>query len=309
MKTVHRGQTPLDSRQLNAFVTLARTGSYKQTAAELFLTHSAISHSIRALEREVGCRLLTKMGKNVVLTEMGEALLHHAEHGLKEFSKAREAIEDLRKWGVHRLRIGAGAAACRHLLPPVLAQARQQDPRLLVTARVIRPWESLAALANGELDLVLGEPQNTVPEIAFTPLFESPLRIVVAPSHGWATLGRVTSVELPKEPCLLTHKSHPTRLLIDRYFAAEELVLNVVAEIDSFDTIVEMVKIGAGISVLPLWAVQGDLAAGKLNGFAPGRRALNQTWGLYRWHGRTTADLDKSFRLLTGVIGDSPKNA
>src|SRR5213082_502436 len=69
---------PLDSRQLRAFSVLAKTGSFTQTARELHLTQSAVSHSMRALETEIGCRLLDRLGKKVVLTQAGEQLLQHA---------------------------------------------------------------------------------------------------------------------------------------------------------------------------------------------------------------------------------------
>ncbi len=298
MKSAHLGQTPLDSRQLNAFVSLARTGSFKETAAELFLTHSAISHTMRSLEEEVGCRLLTRMSKRVVLTDMGEALLHHAEHGLKEFAKARETLDHLKQWGAPRLRVGADASVSRQLLPLVLSQARQAHPRLRFTTRVVRPWEAVASLANEELDLVLGESQKTIPEIAFTTLFEDSLRVVVAASHRWAARGRIAPGELAREPCLLTSKSHPTSRLIERYFAAEQIELNAIAEMDSFDGIKELVKDGTAISVLPLWVVQDDLAAGVLAEFPPGRRALTQAWGLYRWRSRPVAVVENSFRVL-----------
>src|SRR4029434_1909189 len=97
---------PLDSRQLRACVTLARTGSFTLTAKELYLSQSAVSHSMKALEQDVGCRLFDRLGKKVVLTQAGEELLHHAQKILHEMSAAREALLHLGKWGQERLRIG-----------------------------------------------------------------------------------------------------------------------------------------------------------------------------------------------------------
>jgi DNA-binding transcriptional LysR family regulator len=241
------------------------------------------------------------MCKRVVLTEMGEALLHHAEHGLKEFEKAREALDSLKDWGATRLRVGAGAALSRIILPAVLSQASQQHRHLRITARVVRPWETVANLADGELDIILGEPQKTIPEIAFAPLFESHLQIIVGADHRWAKQGRITPGELAKEPCLLTSKSHPTRQLIDRYFFAENIEMNAIAEIDSFDAIKELVKSGIGISVLPQWAIQEELATGVLIAFPPGRRTLNQTWGIYRWKSRPVTRVENTFHVLCGA--------
>ena len=104
-------KAPLDSRQLRAFCSLARTGSFTQTARELHLTQSGISHSMRALEADSGCRLLDRLGKKVLLTQAGETLLHHSEKILQEMDTARAALEHLGKWGRGRLRIGR--ASCR----------------------------------------------------------------------------------------------------------------------------------------------------------------------------------------------------
>src|SRR5205807_3345547 len=92
-------KTPLNSRQIRAFSVLARTGSFTQTARELHLTQSGISHSMKALERETGCRLLDRLGKKIVLTHAGEQLLHHANKILQEMENAQEALTHLGKWG------------------------------------------------------------------------------------------------------------------------------------------------------------------------------------------------------------------
>src|SRR5205823_722972 len=98
---------PIDSRQLRAFSILARTASFTETARELNLTQSAVSHAIKALEEEVRCRLFDRMGKKVMLTQAGEQFLTHAEKILEEMSTARERLAQLGKWGRGRLRIGA----------------------------------------------------------------------------------------------------------------------------------------------------------------------------------------------------------
>src|SRR3954454_23738781 len=107
----------LDSRQLRAFAALARTGSFTEAARELHLTQSAVSHAIRALEEDVGCRLLDRIGKKATLTQSGEQLLQHAEKILAEMALARDDLKNLSRWGGGRLRIGATETACQYLLP------------------------------------------------------------------------------------------------------------------------------------------------------------------------------------------------
>ncbi|HZM04835.1 MAG TPA: LysR family transcriptional regulator, partial [Candidatus Saccharimonadales bacterium] len=85
-------KVPLDSWQLRAFCVLVRTGSFTQTARELHLTQSGVSYSIKALENDIGCRLLDRLGKKVMPTQAGEQLLEHATRILKEMDTARESL-------------------------------------------------------------------------------------------------------------------------------------------------------------------------------------------------------------------------
>src|SRR5436305_4592117 len=98
---------PFDLRQLRAFCVLARTGSFTAAARELHLTQSGVSHSMKALERDIGCRLLDRLGKKVLLTQAGEQLLQHAAKILQEMDNARQSLAHLGKWGRGRLRLGA----------------------------------------------------------------------------------------------------------------------------------------------------------------------------------------------------------
>src|SRR3954447_2307633 len=126
-------RSPLDMRQLRAFATLAQTGSFTLAARDLSLTQSAISHSIRALEEEVRCRLLDRIGKKVTLTQAGEQLLAHAQKILQEMETARERLGELGRWGHGRLRLGASLTACQYILPGVLREFKESFPHCVIT--------------------------------------------------------------------------------------------------------------------------------------------------------------------------------
>jgi molybdate transport repressor ModE-like protein len=79
----------LDSRKLLAFATLARCGSFTQTARELYLTQSAVSHAIKALEDELQARLFDRLGRQARLTPAGQRLLIYADRILDEMQRAR----------------------------------------------------------------------------------------------------------------------------------------------------------------------------------------------------------------------------
>lgn len=174
---------PFDSRQLHAFVILARTGSFTQTARELFLTQSAVSHSMKALETDVGCRLLDRLGKKVLLTQAGEQLLVHAERVLQEMSSARAGIERLGKWGMGRLRIVAPAALCAYLLPAVLREFKESFPQSLISVEVGDSASAVAMIESNRADLALTLEPKSEERFQFVPLFSDELSFIASPKH------------------------------------------------------------------------------------------------------------------------------
>jgi len=118
-------QQALDTRQLRAFVSLARSGSFTQAGRELFLTQSAISHAIKALETDLGCQLFHRQGKSVHLTHGGRELLPHAETILQVMGQARSTLGTLDQTPRGKLRIACTTAAAQFILPTVLREFKE----------------------------------------------------------------------------------------------------------------------------------------------------------------------------------------
>jgi DNA-binding transcriptional LysR family regulator len=146
---------PIDSRQLLAFVALARTGSFTLAAKELFLSQSAVSHSMKALETDVGCRLFDRVGKKVLLTQAGESLLHHADKILQEMTSARAGLQQLGKWGVGRLRIGASPTACQYILPAVLREFKESFPKCMIAIAPGDTLDAIESVRDNKIDLAV----------------------------------------------------------------------------------------------------------------------------------------------------------
>ena len=109
---------PLDIKQLQAFEKLCCTNSFTQTAKHLHVTQSAISHSIRGLEEDIGSKLVLKKGRKIILTQAGEKLLEFARPMLEGMMKVKEEISEGKIDQVERLRIGGSPASinahCNH---------------------------------------------------------------------------------------------------------------------------------------------------------------------------------------------------
>ena len=285
---------PLDSRQLRAFRVLARTGSFTQTARELHLTQSGISHSMKALETEIGCRLLDRLGKKVVLTQAGEQLLKHAEKILGEMESARESLTQLGKWGRGRLRIGASTTACQHIIPAVLREFKESFPDHAIAIEPGDTPELVQSLLEQRIDLALSLASSET-QLEFQPLFEDELHFIVAALHPWAKTGHVERDEIPRQNYILYNKRSITFRLIEDYFRREQMVLNTVIEVGSMEATKELVKLGIGVSILAPWICKKEIEEGSLVALPLGRKKLQRRWGILSWRGKRLSLADETF--------------
>lgn len=286
---------PIDTRQLRAFCTLARTGSFTQTARDLHLTQSAVSHSIKALEQDIGCRLLDRLGKRVVLTQAGEQLLHHATKILSEMESARESLGHLGKWGRGRLRLGASTTACQHLIPPVLREFKESFPEHNINIEPGDTLELVSGLLQHRIDLALSLEAENEPQLEFHHLFTDELHFLVGALHPWAKTGRVDRSEIPKQSYILYSKHSVTFRLTQDYFRREDMVLNTVIELGSMEATKELVKLGLGICILAPWVARKEIEEGSLVALPLGRRKLQRRWGILHWRGKRLNLAEETF--------------
>src|SRR5687767_1442583 len=297
----------LDSRQLHAFAALAKRGSFTLAAKDLFLTQSAVSHAIKALEDDVGCRLLDRVGRRVLLTQAGEQFLRHTEKILREMEAARAGLDDLTKWGHGRLRVGASTTACQHILPTVLREFRQSYPRCVIRIEPGDHGQQLELLRGGHVDLalIIEPPTPALAEHTFIPLFQDELRFLVAPLHPWAKAGRVPRESIEAETLVLYNKSSYTFRLVSEYFREEKVALNNFIELGSMEAIKELVKIGIGAGVIAPWIAKAELESGSLVSVPLSARKLKRRWGVAHLKGRRLALGEETFVGLCVSVTES----
>ncbi|HEX3731171.1 MAG TPA: LysR family transcriptional regulator [Opitutaceae bacterium] len=298
---------PLDSRQLLAFAAVCRRGSFTRAAKDLYLTQSAVSHAIKALEEELGCRLLDRVGKRVMLTQAGEQFLRSVDKILREMDAARAGLETLSKWGHGRLRVGASTTACQHILPTVLREFRQSFPKCVIKIEPGDHGRQLELLREGQVDLALALQPATAAqnEFVFVPLFQDELRFFVAPRHPWARAGRAPRDAIADESLILYNKTSFTFRLITDYFREDGITLNNFIELGSMEAIKELVKIGVGVGVLAPWIAKAELERGAFVSLPLGPRRLRRKWAVAYLKGRRLALAEETFVGLCESVTES----
>ncbi len=270
----------LDSRQLKAFSVLATTESFKDTAKLLSLTPSAISHSISALEEQVGCRLFVKMGKKTVLTEAGEALFHHSNRALGELDQAIRTLSYFNKWGTRRLRLAAEAAFLSVFLPPVLLRFHKESPHILLQVESHDPGEPFDRLGKNQVDLILTEKPAGTDAVDFYPLITDRYQLIAKPGHPLAAKSGPLRDEFGEYPCFLIKNSSQHRKQVEDFLSYHKVNLSILGEIENLEIVKEMVKNTLALSFLPGWSVKWELENQSLVSLPHGRGVFERTWGL-----------------------------
>ena len=293
---------PFDSRQLQAFDMLCSTGSFTETAKRLFLTQSAVSHSMKSLEEECGSRLFRRQGKKVSLTEAGDRLLRFTRPFLVEMEKVREELDGFEKFGVGRIRLGASAQACRFLLPPMLSQFKKEHPLCRFEVKCEDTPRCLEMLGLGEIDLAITLEPIRINEIEFAPCFSDELRVVVPSHHRWAEAGKVNWSEAGEESFILYSRGSYTFRIINDYLNRAGVRLAGFMEISNPEASKELIKVGMGVGLMADWVVDSEVRRGELKSLPLGRKKLHRTWGVSVRKGR---EINKAERIFIKTAQES----
>ncbi len=273
---------PLDSRQLLTAVTLARTRSFTEAAKELGLTQSAVSHSLKSLETQLGQSIFERNGRQVRPTHNGEYFLREAMEILHRMQNIRERLAQQDTWSGGRIRVGAEPSCAYILLPQVLREFKQSFPRCSITIKPDSQEANLEALGHGELDVVLAlTPTENTPTCQSLDWFTDELAVIMPPFHPLAQKGRLLPNDFQGESIHLLGNDHSTDSLVKSYFTENGIRALEFLYAGSVEVIKEMVKLGQGLAFLPSWTARTDAAEGSLVILPLGAEPLSRKWSIF----------------------------
>lgn len=259
----------MDIASLQAFVTVADSGSFSVAADHLRLTQPAISKRIAALETDLNVRLFDRLGRAVRLTEAGTVLLPRARRILSEVDDSRRALRNLAGTVAGSLIIATSHHIGLHRLPPILRTFTAQYPQVRLDMRFMDSEIACAAVLRGEVELaIITLPPQIEPPLETLPLWLDPLIAVAAHSHPLAALNPVTPQLLAGYPAILPDETTFTRRMVEDGLAQFGVKPSVAFATNYLETIKMMVIVGLGWSVLPHTLLDGELVELPIAGLA-----------------------------------------
>lgn len=262
-------------------MTLARTMNMSRAAEELHMTVSGVSHCLKALETDLGCRLFERNSRKVAISPVGVEFLPEAGRILDQMATLRGKIQAWSDWRKGQLLIGANGTACQFLLPPVLREFRESFPDFTIRIEQCTSRQAITMLQENKLDLaLLTEPAEHSPAIQFNVIGQDDLQFIVKALHPWAVKRKAQWQEIPNCRLILPERGGNTYDLIESYFRGEDIRIEPFLEIANEQAITEFVRLDLGVGILPRWIVAGQIEHGLLVALPLGRRRLRRRWGV-----------------------------
>ena len=287
----------LDTRQLNNFVALAEERSFTRAAKRVHLSQSAISHSLKNLESEVGGKLIKRAGHTMLLTQHGEVFYREAKEIIARISRLRDRITSLNDWGRGRIRIGAGSTACQYFIPSVLRELRETFPRCELNIESSDTQHNIEALRKGQIDVALVVKGEDLDRIAYTNLFSDRLMAVLNPSHHWAKKTTIDPKDFEDTTVLQYGKGSVTHTLVSAYFEEYDVKVSQSVELNNMDALLEMARMGQGVALLPEWILSRPGSAGLIARPLP-HQGVTRDWGFATLAGKPLSLLEATFQGL-----------
>jgi len=248
-------------RQLRTFLAVVEAGSVSSAARLLRLTQPAVSQQLRELERGLGVRLLDRAAGRMIANAAGAALLEPARRAISAAEDAVSAVAEHGQGDAGRLRLGTGATACIHLLPPILRRVKRAMPGLVLTVAIGNTAEILPRLEAGDLDVVLATlPVPSSRALSTTRLLVDPLLALLPAAIAPPGEGPITAEALGALPLILYEEGGNTRAATDAWFRQAGVKPEPVMELGSVEAIKTLVGSGLGAAVLPALALREPLA-------------------------------------------------
>ena len=234
------------------FYYVASTLSFSEASKQLFISQSAVSQSIKALEKKLDQTLFIRSTKKVRLTTEGEILLRHIEPAISLIKRGENQLLDV---GAHggQLHIGASDTICRYFLVPYLERFHRDFPGAHIKVTNATSIRCVELLETGQVDLIVVNAPNAylgnVPNVKKIKDFQD---VFIANEAFSELKGKTLSFkELLDYPILMLDRKSTTSEYLHNLFLQHQLDLVPEIELSSNDLLIDLARIGLGIAFIP----------------------------------------------------------
>ena len=233
-----------------------KLGSLTAAAEALHLTQSALSHSVKKLEQQLGTDIWLREGRSLRLTQAGEYLLQVANRVLPQLELAETRIGQYAEGERGSLRIGMECHPCYQWLLKIVSPYLARWPDVDVDVKQKFQFGGIGALFGYEIDLLVTPDPLYKPGLRFTPVFDYEQVLVVSRGHPLAGVAYVKPEQLTTE-VLITYPVAIDRLdIYTQFLMPAGITPRRQKSIETTDIMLQMVASDRGVAALPRWLAE-----------------------------------------------------
>lgn len=260
--------------QYKIFKEAASTLSFSIASRNLFITQSAVSQAIKAIEKEMHTKLFIRNAKGVTLTKEGELLQTYIENALNLIQTAEHKISNMQELKDGQLVIGAGDTISSQYLLPYLEAFHKAYPKVKIKVINRTSLEMITLIQNSAIDLAFLNLPIDEEQVEVVPCLEVHDIFVGSAQREWKK--QYTKKEIAKLPLILLESTSNSRKFVDDEFKKHHVQLNPELEIGAHELLLQFAKINLGVSCVVKefsqeYLTKGDLCELVLDEMLPAR--------------------------------------
>lgn len=289
---------------LKVFCDLVDLESFSLAAERNFITQSAVSQQIRALEDKFKKRLLERIRgrREVKLTAAGEVFYREARRVLDAYDQLQENLRGVVGKIGGTVKVATVYSVGLHELPQKVREFMTKFPSAKIDLEYQRTTRVVRDVMNGTVELgilAFPEPKRG---LTITPMPDNRLVLIAPPDHKFATKKKIKVTDLSGQDFVHFERDVPTRKAMDKIFKANGVDVKKVAEFDNIETIKRAVEVGFGLAIVPEPAVSEARKAGTIAVIPLAEKYWTRSVGVIHRSDRNLSLAAKKFlHLLEGV--------
>ncbi|MFF0425261.1 LysR family transcriptional regulator [Streptomyces sp. NPDC004520] len=273
----------IEARRLHILRAVADHRTVTAAAAALYLTPSAVSQQLAALEQETGHRLVDRDARGARLTPAGEILLSHANAVLAQLERAEAELAAYGSGEAGTVTVAAFATGIGLVVAPAITALARTAPGIRVRVRDAEGDESLLMVLDRQVDVAVaveyrGAPGEDDARLTRVPLYAEPFDAVLPPGHPLAAGERVALADLAKDTWIGQSEGNPCHDVTVLACEYAGFTLDPEHSSDDFRAVVALAAASAGVALVPRSALRGMELGGvevrPIEGVAPTRRVF-----------------------------------
>ena len=246
------------------FKEVAEVGNITAAAQALYISQSAVSQSIKQLERDLQTRLFARNSRGVPLTAEGQMLHEYVRSAMGLLETGEEKLSQTRELQMGQLTIGASDTVTSQFLLPYLDTFHKRHPAIHIQIVSGRSHKVLGLLRSGKVDIAFASTPADDAGLRIYPCFDTHAIFVAGAEYPCDFRHVYTLEEIAAFPLILLERKASSRLYLERFFLQNGLKLNPEIELGARSLLVDLAAIGFGVAGVTEEFVRKELDSGRL---------------------------------------------